>query len=142
MIVRVAAKGDTDAVHALLVALGYASLSRAALDATLERFLAHPEMRAWIAEEGGRALGLATLSWRPQLRLGGLLATLDELVVAEGARGAGVGAALVAAARAHARALGVVRLQVETNRARDAYRRGFYPKQGFVEVDRAVLRIE
>ena len=142
MIVRTITRADEGAIWALLVELGYASLERAALARALGRFVAHDEMRAWVAEEAGAIVGLVTLSWRVQLRLGGLLATIDELVVAELARGKGVGAALVRAAKDHAHALGAARLQVETNAAREAYRRGFYPKNGFVEVDRAVLRIE
>jgi len=143
VIVRALTHADAGAAHALLVELGYEALDRAAFDTVLERLLAHPEMRAWVADDGALGLlGLVTLSWRAQLRLGGTLATIDELVVTEGARGKGVGSALVRAARDHARSLGAVRLQLETNRARDVYRRRFYPKLGFTEVDRAVMRIE
>jgi GNAT superfamily N-acetyltransferase len=156
VIVRALTHADAGAAHALLVELGYEALDRAAFDAVLERLLAHSEMRAWVAEDvrqstgglvrvgqnTGDLLGLVTLSWRAQLRLGGTLATIDELVVTEGARGKGVGSALVRVARDHARSLGAVRVQLETNRARDVYRRRFYPKLGFTEVDRAVMRIE
>jgi len=36
----------------------------------------------------------------------------------------------------------LIRLELETNRARESYRRGFYIKNGFTEADSAVMRIE
>jgi hypothetical protein len=41
-----------------------------------------------------------------------------------------------------ARKLGARRLELETNRARESYRRRFYVKNGFTEADSAVMRIE
>lgn len=140
--IRAARQDDAPHALALLRELGYTALDEARFAITFERVLAHAEMRAWIAEDGGRVVGLATLSCRPQLRLGGLIATVDELVVTAGARGRGVGAALLAAARDEAARLGASRLELVTNKRREAYARAFYPKNGFREVESAVMRVE
>jgi len=68
-------------------------------------------------------------------------AEIVGLVVREGARGAGVGAGLVDAARAWARERGLTRLDVRSNVVReDAHR--FYVREGFREVKRqAVLTL-
>jgi hypothetical protein len=68
-----------------------------------------------VAEAGGRVVGLATLSLRYQLGLGGLLACLDEFAVARDAP-RGVERALRRATLGRARALGAVRVLKEANR--------------------------
>ena len=92
------------------------------------------------AELRGAVVGLMSLSMRPQIRLAGLIMTVDELVVAEGARGAGVGAALIELAKSEARRAGARRLELLTARGRPSYSRLFYVKNGFAEVDSAVMR--
>jgi GNAT superfamily N-acetyltransferase len=72
----------------------------------------------------------------------GLLVTIDEMVVAETARGAGVGARLLEHAKAEATRVGARRLELHTARPRPSYERGFYVKNGFVEVDSAVMRLK
>jgi len=65
-------------------------------------------------------------------------AEIVGLVVGEGARGAGVGAGLVDAARGWARERGLTRIDVRSNVVReDAHR--FYVREGFREVKRQVV---
>jgi GNAT superfamily N-acetyltransferase len=71
-----------------------------------------------------------------------LLATIDELVVTEDARGRGVGKQLVDFAKSVAVRVGARRLELHTARKRPSYERGFYVKNGFTEIDSAVLRWE
>ncbi|PYT05931.1 MAG: hypothetical protein DMF60_10365 [Acidobacteria bacterium] len=68
--------------------------------------------------------------------------TIDEFVVADNARGRGVGRALLEHIKSMARKAGARRLELNTNRARESYRRAFYIKNGFTEADSAVMRIE
>jgi N-acetylglutamate synthase-like GNAT family acetyltransferase len=96
----------------------------------------------FVANEGLRVIGYLALSHRPQIRLGGRLAVIDELVVDERRRGDGIGSALLDAALAHARGLGCRRVEVSSTRSRTSYARRFFPGHGFVEVDSAVLRLE
>jgi GNAT superfamily N-acetyltransferase len=141
--VRSATRADADAVFRLLGELGYTELDRAHFDAALESVLHHSEMILLLAEtEDVGVIGFASLSHRPQLRLGGTLLTIDELSVTEAARGLGVGRLLLAEARKIAEELGARRLQLEQRRSRESYRRGFYVKNGFEEADSALMRFK
>jgi GNAT superfamily N-acetyltransferase len=64
------------------------------------------------------------------------------MVVTERARGTGLGGKLLELAKSEATRVGARRLELHTARGRPAYTRGFYVKNGFVEVDSAVLRWE
>ena len=76
------------------------------------------------------------------MRLAGCMVTIDELVVTAGARGAGIGARMLELAKAEAARVGARRLELHTARRRASYERGFYVKNGFAEVDSAVMRWE
>jgi len=141
--VRRATRADGDAVFRLLGELGYTELDRAHFDATFDVVLLHSEMILLLAEtEDAGVIGFASLSHRPQLRLGGTLLTVDELAVTEAAGGLGVGRLLLAETRKIAEELGARRLQIDQRRSRDSYRRGFYVKNGFEEADSAVFRFK
>ncbi|MFN7135718.1 MAG: GNAT family N-acetyltransferase [Myxococcales bacterium] len=137
--IRSARRGDREGIAALLKELGYPD----ACDSnTLSWVLSHPEIDVFVAVDAlDRAVGVLTLSHRPQLRLRGRIATIDELVVAEAWRGKNVGTRLLQHGIARAKALSVKRLELTTHRGRESYRRSFYEKAGFVLVDSAVLRL-
>src|SRR5262249_5848797 len=110
---------------------------------TYERVLKHLAMRVIVAEDETSAIvGMASVTFRPQLRLTSDLVTIDELVVADSVRGRGVGRALLDHVKAIAVDASAGRLELETNRARESYRREFYVKNGFVEANSAVMRID
>ncbi len=139
MLVRPATAADARPLQALVRELGY---EVAGFEGSLVRLAHANPTRVWVADEaaGEMILGMMSLSHTEQLRLGGLVVSIDELVVTAAARGGGVGAALVARAKKAARELGAVRLELHTRRTRESYMRGFYVKNGFVEVDSALLR--
>jgi N-acetylglutamate synthase-like GNAT family acetyltransferase len=140
--VRVARSSDAPALLDLLRELGYGDVDSKARFDSIEAVLRHPEMRVLVADgEHGRIVGMLALSHRPQLRLGGTLVTIDELVVTARERGCGVGRALLERAKALAAELGACRLELHTNRTRESYLRGFYAKNGFMEVNSAVMRL-
>jgi len=139
--VRRARPGDASHVLVLVEQLGYHPDPRG-FDETFAQVVRHPEAAVFVAVEGLRVIGYLAMSQRPQIRLGGRAAAIDELVVEERRRGEGVGTALLEAAVAHARGLGCRRVDLHTARARQSYHRGFYVAHGFVEVDSAVLRFE
>lgn len=131
------------AVFELMAELGYHDLSPSRFAATYDLVLKHPAMKVIIAEaEDGRIPGMASVTVRPQLRLTANLITIDELVVAAAARGRGVGRALLDHVKAIAVDASAGRLELETNRARESYRREFYIKNGFAEANSAVMRID
>jgi ribosomal protein S18 acetylase RimI-like enzyme len=141
--IRSAVEADAESVFQLIQALGYRNLDREDFKRNFAETLHHQDSLIYLAEDtGGRVLGLMTLSHRPQLRLGGRIVSIDELVVVEGARGSGVGGALLEKAKSFATALQSPRLELHTKRTRESYRRRFYIKNGFVEANSAVMRLE
>jgi GNAT superfamily N-acetyltransferase len=142
VLVRLATESDLQAAYKLMAELGYPDLSPPRFVETYQSVLKHPAMTLIVAErDDGEIVGLATISRRPQLRLTANLLTIDELVVAGHARGQGIGRALLDHVMAIARDSGAARLELETSRARASYHRQFYLKNGFVEADSAVMRI-
>ena len=102
--------------------------------------LSHPEIEVHVAADGSdRPLGLLSLSHRPQLRLSGRIATIDELVVLHSARRQGVGRALVQRALERARVLSVkrVELQLPSVPTEATYR--FCEAMGFKDAERGVV---
>lgn len=81
--VRAAALQDGVAVLELLEKVGYYP-EPISFAQTYRKTLANPHFLVRVAESAGRIVGLASLSLRYQLGLGGLLAALDELVTLPG----------------------------------------------------------
>jgi PhnO protein len=133
---------DAEAVRFLIEELGYGPLDERTFALGLEAVLADPAQQLLVAEADGQLLGFMSLDIKPQVRLTGPVATIDELVVSERARGLGIGTKLVEFAKAEAIRAGARRLELHTARKRPSYERGFYVKNGFAEVDSAVMRIE
>lgn len=126
---------------ALCHQLGYQPDERG-FDETFAQVVRHPEAAVFVAVLGAKTLGYLALSYRPQIRLGGRAASIDELVVAADQRGGGIGSSLLQTALDHARSIGCRRVELQTNRARESYTRQFYVERGFTEVDSALLRLE
>jgi hypothetical protein len=81
---------------------------------TYRKTLTDPHFLVRVAEVEGRIVGMAALSLRYQLGLGGLLACLDELAIEPGAQ-KGVDRALLQATVGKARSLGARRVVVKAN---------------------------
>ncbi len=142
-LIRLATENDVQAAFKLMTDLGYPDVELARFAETYHAVLEHPTMLLIVAEdENENVIGLATISNRPQLRLTGNLVTIDEFVVAADARGKGVGRELLKGAIAMAKKLGARRVELESSRERESYRREFYIKNGFIEADSAVMRID
>ena len=139
--IRRARPGDALAIRALLSELGYTPVPRDAAE-TVTQVIRHPEAAVFVAVEGLEVIGYVAMSHRPQARLGGMLASIDELVVASKVRSQKIGTQLLDAAVAHARSLRCRRVELHTSRTRESYQRRFYADRGFTEVDSAVMRID
>lgn len=138
--IRPARRGDREAIAAMLRDLGYAD---AADSSTLLWVLNHPEIDVFVAADNlDRAIGFVSLSHRPQLRVRGRIATVDELAVTEAWRNKGVGTRLLAAAVERARALSARRVELITAQGRKTVRRGVFERSGFEEVDGIPMRLK
>jgi N-acetylglutamate synthase-like GNAT family acetyltransferase len=137
---RTARDGDAEAITSLIGELGYLDTADAP---TIAWVMSHPEMEIFIAADmTDEVVGLLTLSHRPQLRMRGRIATIDELVVTNTWQREGVGRALVHKALERAKELGVQRLGLTTDNGRGASVRQFYVSCGFSEVDAAVMHLD
>ena len=135
--VRLARRGDGEQFGTLLAELGH---SGAGDTPTVHWVLSHPEIEVHVAADASdRPLGLLSLSHRPQLRLSGRIATIDELVVLSSARRQGVGRALVLRALERAKVLSVkrVELQLPSVPTEETFR--FCEAMGFRDAERGVV---
>jgi N-acetylglutamate synthase-like GNAT family acetyltransferase len=141
LLIRPATDADMQAAFKLIGELGYPDVDFNEFATTYSSVQNHPGMTLLLAEHDGDVVGLASISRRPQLRLAGDLITIDELVVADTARGLGVGRSLLQHVKTMSQDSGARRLELETTRTRESYERSFYVKNGFTEADSAVMRI-
>jgi hypothetical protein len=100
--VRPASLQDGLAVLALLEDVGYFP-DPISFAKTYRKTLSDPHFLVRVAEIDDRIVGMATMSMRYQLGLGGLLACLDELAVAPGANPAARALMQATVARSSAR---------------------------------------
>jgi N-acetylglutamate synthase-like GNAT family acetyltransferase len=141
--IRRAVESDLQSAVVLLEALGYPNLEQHAFTSTFARVLQHPDMMVLLAiDESEQVVGLMSLSHRPQLRLAGEILSIDELTVLNTARSQGMGQRLLEEARRLAKEISAKRIELHTNRNRESYRRQFYLKNGFTEVNSALMRLE
>lgn len=119
-----------EALSALLRELGFTDGSDTQ---TVHWVTSHPEIEIFVAcDAQDRPVGMLSLSHRPQLRLRGRIATVDELVVTEAWRRRGVGKALLLHAIERAKVLSVKRLELASRRDAGPETVRFYEACGFV----------
>ena len=112
--VRTACLQDGVAVLDLLEEVGYYP-EPIAFAKTYRKTLGDPNFLVRVAEVDGKIVGMASLSLRHQLGLGGLLASLDEFVITPGPHEKGVDKALMQATVGKARSLGARRIITRVN---------------------------
>jgi N-acetylglutamate synthase-like GNAT family acetyltransferase len=126
--IRIARRGDRDSIYRLLGEAGVI-VPPADQSNTLSWIVSHPETEVIMAVDPlDRGVGLLALSHRPQLRVGGRIATVDEFVVTPTMRKRGIGTELLERGVARARMLGCKRVELA---AVDAPSREFFQKRGF-----------
>jgi len=130
--IRPLKRGDKDAVFRLLAADGWVVPAHEQ-ETVLSWVVQHPEMESLVAHHVASyssVFAVLTMSHRPQLRLGGRVASLDLFVVAEAHRGRGVGSDLLAQALRRSEALGCKRVELILPGAREQ-RHEFFESHGF-----------
>jgi ribosomal protein S18 acetylase RimI-like enzyme len=134
MTARRATPADIPAMVALLRQL-FAIEDEFAFDPSVQGrglavLLAEPRAAAFVAEHHSQVVGMATAQLLVSTARGGLVATIEDVVVDQAARGTGAGRALIAAIEAWAREQGCKRLQLLADRE-NAPALDFYARLGF-----------
>lgn len=128
--IRLARGTDAEAISELLDQLGYPQDGHAATAARIQAWAEDPAGAAYVAEADGDLLGVIAVHITPFFERAGTWARIVALVVADQARGQGVGSQLVAAAESFAASRGCVRMEVTSaDRRLDAHR--FYQGRGY-----------
>jgi ribosomal protein S18 acetylase RimI-like enzyme len=142
--IRAASAGDLDALVALLGAL-FSLEPDFRVDPERQRrglalMLAEPSRRVvLVAARGAEVVGMVTAQLLVSTSEGDLCAWVEDLVVHERERGAGVGRLLLDAIGREARALGATRLQLLVDRE-NAPALGFYARVGWAPTRLVCLR--
>ena len=133
-------RGDAEALRYLVAELGQGDVADAQ---TVSWLVSHPEIELVVAVDTlDRCIGVISLSHRPQLRLGGRIATFDELIVTESWRRRGVGKALLQNAVTRARTLGVRRIEIYPHAVHYPTAHAFCIAGGFQEVPGGIMRMD
>jgi len=137
--VRAGRRGDADSIATLFAELGYPGTPDSS---SVHWVISHPEMEVIVASDSlDKPVGVITLSHRPQLRMKGRIATIDELVVASGWRRRGVGKALVKRAIERAKILSVRRIELLTHAPLTPEMGDFFKAVGFEQAAVSVFRL-
>ncbi|HVQ60324.1 MAG TPA: GNAT family N-acetyltransferase [Solirubrobacterales bacterium] len=147
--VREATRGDVaavaDAVEELLLELGGRRPDRAAVEAEVTALIDDPAVGILLlAEAEGETVGVLAASWGRAIHVPGRYLTIQDLWTHPDWRSRGVGADLVEAVAAAARAAGVSRIEVGLPRetfAAIAATRGFYERNGFEQLGPRMRRL-
>lgn len=130
--VRDAVPADERAIHGLICELEGRTFAYAPFCERLRAQMADGRHVCLVAEAGGAVAGVINLRIEPQLHHERPTAEILELVLDPGARCRGLGARLLAAARARAVAAGCEELEVHSNVVRTRAHR-FYEREGMVK---------
>ena len=138
VLLRPAAPGDGAALLELLRQLGYPDAA-SFIHRRVCELAAHPDALLLVAEVEGEVLGVISLHFIPQLAVAGDFCRISYLCVGEGARSAGVGALLEAAAVAEAQRRGCDRIELHCHERR-VHAHRFYARQGYVESPKYLMK--
>lgn len=138
--IREATAKDTGALAALSGQLGYPA-DAGSIARRLDAIARHAAGVVLVAESGdGRVLGFAH-ALPQQFIIADSFVDLAGLVVGDPERGAGIGAALLAAVEAWTRAHGFASVQVRSNVIRERAHR-FYLREGYTEEKRQKIFVK
>lgn len=125
--------------HYLASSAAYGDGGADALERALDLFLARPEIGfVWLAlarsAQGTVPVGACVACYAISTSRGSLVAKLDDVTIAEGWQGRGVGTRMLDALRVHLRGRGVARIDTACHRDNRAAWR-FYERLGFKPLD-------
>ncbi|ABK43729.1 Acetyltransferase, GNAT family [Magnetococcus marinus MC-1] len=143
LVIRLATPEDLPAMVALLQVLFAIEADFQAEPARQRQGLAllleSPGASLWVAEQQGQVVGMCSLQSLYSTAEGGLVGLVEDVVVASGHQGKGIGARLLMALEQEAQARAMVRLQLLADRNNVAAL-GFYQRMGWQGTQLLALR--
>ena len=132
--IRVAGEDDISAILALYAAAGFVGagpLDEVAARDKLRRIAAYPDYRIFVLAVDGSVVGTYALLVMDNIAHGGApLSIVEQVAVAPGRQGQGLGTAMMEHAMAESRARGCYKLQLSSN-VKFERAHAFYDKLGF-----------
>jgi GNAT superfamily N-acetyltransferase len=109
----------------------YGDAGAAPIGKALDMFIARPELGfVWLAFRGDEAVGMCVICYAISTSLGAVVGKLDDVFIADGARGQGVGSAMLKALGAELKAAKVLRIDSAVH-VRNTQAARFYARAGF-----------
>jgi putative acetyltransferase len=139
--IRKAMAKDLHAIAAMLQELGYPQTNFDELKNVFDLIQNQKDQLVLIAEDNEGTSGFISCTIKPQLRLCGSSLEIDELCVLTEKRGTGIGKSLLNEVKVFAQSSNCKRMVLSTNKKRDSYERGFYSKNGFIQTDSALMKL-
>ncbi|MGY3923497.1 GNAT family N-acetyltransferase [Aeromonas jandaei] len=137
LVIRAPLPSDATAMAHLFTQLGYA----AEADELLPRLLGlDVATRVLLAEQAERVVGVLVWHWLQPLHVAPAWGLISALVVDDGARGGGIGAALLCEAERQARGAGCSQLELSSSIKREAAHR-FYLAQAYQERPKRFVKL-
>lgn len=103
-------------------------------------YLGRPDAVALVAEDGGRVVGFLDMEYRVRLNFTTPQAWIPDLIVDEGARGVGIGRALLEQAEERARERGCWSMTLESATWRERAH-AFYLREGWKETGKSFSKV-
>lgn len=140
LLVRRAAVNDAADVAALLAELGYPNPQQD-IESRIREHHASRQAAVFVAESGGKIVGLASFQQVPLFHAPGYLGRITSFIVSDSHRRRGIGRALVLAIEEFAWKNGCERIEVTSGDGRtDAH--AFYERLGFAPVSRRFIKVK
>jgi GNAT superfamily N-acetyltransferase len=109
----------------------YGDAGAAPIGKALDMFIARPELGfVWLAFRGDEAVGMCVICYAISTSLGAVVGKLDDVFIAAGARGQGVGSAMLKALGVELKAAKVLRIDSAVH-VRNTQAARFYARAGF-----------
>lgn len=109
----------------------YGDAGSAPVERALEMFLERPELGfVWLAFRDREAVGMCVICYAVSTSLGAVVGKLDDVFIADSARGQGVGTGMLKTLAAELKAAGVLRIDSAVH-VKNADAARFYARLGF-----------
>ncbi|GGM85206.1 hypothetical protein GCM10010967_16480 [Dyadobacter beijingensis] len=130
--IRRASAADREIIYHMICGLENTVLDRGGFDRAFERNIASPNITYFLAEHGGKPVGMVSCHIQPLLHHAALVSEIQEMYVEPEYRSQKVGNALMRHVTAFAKGEGAIQMEVTSRATREQAHR-FYEREGFAK---------